>query len=350
MGKKHYLTREFYRLQSVLGYQWAIFTLLLGGRQAGKSYSVTDFFLRQWRKYKRPFYWLRLTETATKKLLQNNAEKLIDPDLKRKYDLDILVNGCNVYEIKRDESGKIIYKELMARVLAINTFYNDKGSGFFDKDFLLDPKMYYNIAIDEFQREKNERNTFDILYAMVNQLENLVRNEKQRLRVIMIGNTLEEASDVLCAFNFIPNNFGRYKLKKKRAIIEYIEPTEEYQKMRKGSIADILMPNASTFTNKIEVDYSLVSKKRRIKPISVIKFRSDKDTWFTIWDSNIIAKYNNEKVEPINMRPYLDGVYNKDRAAGVIAQFDARCFWFKDLITFKEFQKQLTQLKPRANG
>lgn len=42
-----YSTREFYRLQSILGYDWAIFYFLLGGRQAGKSYATTDFFIRQ---------------------------------------------------------------------------------------------------------------------------------------------------------------------------------------------------------------------------------------------------------------------------------------------------------------
>lgn len=350
MSNKKYRNREFYRLQSILGYQWARFLFLLGGRQAGKSYATTDFCLRQWRKYKRPFYWLRLTETSTKKLLQNNAEKLIDPDLRRKYNLDIVVNGCNVYEVKRDSKDKIIEKSLMARVLAINTFYNDKGSGYFDKDFLDNPKMYYNIVIDEFQREKNERNTFDILYAMTNQLENLVRNTKDRLRIILIGNTLEEASDILCAFNFIPNDFGRFKLKSKKAVIEYMEPTESYKEMRKGSIADILMPEASTFTNKIETDYSLINKQRRVTPTCIFKFSKDKTDWFTLWDGRIITKYNNENVRVVNMRPYLDGFYNKEQADGIIARFDIRGFQYKNLIDFKTFQKNISLLKPRKNG
>ena len=102
-------------------------------------------------------------------------------------------------------------------------------------------------------REKNERKTFDIVYAFTNQLENLVRSTKQRLRVICIGNTLEEASDILSNFNFLPEEFGRYKLHKKRAVIEYIEPSEKYKTRRKGTVADILMPDASTFTNEIKM-------------------------------------------------------------------------------------------------
>ena len=163
----------------------------------------------------------------------------------------------------------------MARVLALSTFYNDKGSGLFDKDFLNDPNMFYNICLDEMNRELNEKRSFDILYAFTNQLENLVRSTKTRVRVICIGNTLEEASDILCAFNFLPEEFGRYKLKKKRAVIDYIEPSEKYKERRKGTIADILMPTASTFTNEIKVDDTLVTKERLIKPTTIIKFRND---------------------------------------------------------------------------
>ena len=94
--------------------------------------------------------------------------------------------------------------------------------------------MYYNIAFDEMNREKNEKKTFDIVYAFTNQIENLIRSTKKRVRIICIGNTLEEASDLLCAFNFIPEKFGRFKLKKKRCIIENIEPSEAYMERRKG--------------------------------------------------------------------------------------------------------------------
>lgn len=178
-------------------------------------YSILNPQSILWRKYKRPFYWLRLTDDSAKKLLKNNAEKLIDPDLRRKYELDLETRGDAVYEVERNEEGKVIHRELMARVLSLSTFYSDKGSGLFDKDFLNDPNMYYNICLDEMNREKNEKNTFDIVYAFTNQLENLVRSTKQRLRIICIGNTLEEASDILCCFNFIPEEFGRYKLKSK---------------------------------------------------------------------------------------------------------------------------------------
>lgn len=347
--------REWYSLRSILGYQWAMFYFLLGGREAGKSYATTRFFVSQWRQYGRPFIWLRLSETSARKLLNNNAEKLIDPDIRRTFNLDLTTSGNNVYEVvkrsREDKNGKtkILEKKLMARVFSIATFYNDKGSGLFDKDFLLDPKMYYNICLDEMNREKSEKNSFDIVYSFTNQLENLVRSTKQRLRIICIGNTLEEASDLLCAFNFIPEEFGRYKLKKKRAVVEYIEPTEAYLERRKGTVADILMPNASTFTNKIETDNSLVYKGRCKNPISIIKFSKDSSEWFTLWENGVIAPYNKENKKAIAMRPYLDEIFEPKLMSTVIQQFDYRSYKFKDLITFKRFQKNIALLKPRGN-
>ena len=344
---------QWYNLRPILGhFNYAIFACLIGGREVGKSYSVTNFFVDQWKNKGIPFTWLRLTETAARKLLQNNAEKLVDPDLRRKYDLDLITSGNNVYEVTKrtapDKNGKtkILEKKLMARVYALSTFYNDKGS-IFDKDFLNDPNMRYNVAIDEFEREKGEKNTFDILYSLVNQLENLLRSTKERVKVFFLGNCLEDASEILCAFNFIPESFGIFKLKSKRCVIHNIAPTEEYKERRKGTIADILMPTASTFTNKIDTDNTLINKSQLIAPNYVIKFTKDKGHWYTVWNSNIVTKYNGEKKPVIAMRPYLDEVFNVETQKNMITLFDTRSLQFRNLITFKQFQSDMEELKPR---
>ena len=344
---------EWYNLRPILGFaNWALFYVLLGGREAGKSYSVTNFFVDQFVNKGIPFTWLRLTETAARKLLQNNAEKLVDPDLRRKYNLDLVTSGNNVYQVTErtepDKNGKtkILKKKLMARVYALSTFYNDKGS-IFDKDFLNDKTMKYNIAIDEFEREKGEKNTFDITYSLVNQLENLVRSTKERTRIFFLGNTLEEATDILCAFNFIPENWGIYKLKSKRCVIHYIEPSEAYKERRKGTIADILLPTASTFTNRMETDNSLIDKSQLIAPSYVIKFTKDPNHWYTVWNSNIVSKYNGEKKPVIAMRPYLDEPYAAEMQKNILTLFDTRSLSFRNLITFKQFQADLELLKPR---
>lgn len=379
--------REWYSLRSILGNDWAIFYLLLGGREAGKSYCITKFFCSQFLKYRRPFYWLRLTEASKNKLLQNNAEKLVDPDIRRALNLDLETSGDNVYSVKRNKEGKVIKKTLIARVLALSTFYNDKGTGLFDKDFLKDPKMYYNICLDEMNREKGEKKTFDILYAFVNEIESLTRSTKERMRILMVGNTLEEASDLMTGFNFLPEEFGRYYLvknKKKlqdfkrelkaatvagdeeekkriykkyekvkfghRCVIDYIPPNDAYKARRAGTVSDILTPTASTFTNEIKMDVSLLTKEKLIKPTQIIKFTEDKSTWFTVWDDYKISTYNVEKVtDVVHMIPYSNtGIFDKKRVDSVYARYMTLSYRFKNLISQKKFKKQLELLKPKG--
>ena len=117
--------------------------------------------------------------------------------------------------------------------------------------------------------------------------------------------------------------------------------------MRKGSIADILMPTASTFTNKIDTDTSLINKSQLTAPNYVIKFTKDRAHWYTVWNGNIVTKYNGEKKPVIAMRPYLDEVFNVEAQKNMILLFDTRSLQFRNLITFKQFQSDMEALKPR---
>lgn len=333
-AKQNLPNNEWYSIRSMLGNVWAFFYILIGGREAGKSYAVMDYFAWEWKKRKKPFIWLRLSEASTRKMLSNNAAEFVDADIMRRYDLDLTVKGNQVYD----------HGEAMAKVLALSTFYNDKGVALFDNEFFLG----YNIALDEMNREKNEKKTFDINYAFVNQMENLIRSTKDcnKLRIFLIGNTLEEASDIMCSFNFIPEKFGRFYVRKKKAVIDYIPPSAKYLARRKGTIADLLSPDASTFTNKIEVDTSLVCKDRLKKPSAVIRF--SKTEAYTIWNGNIVAEFNKERVQEINMVAYLDGMFNTQLRDAVIQQFHNRGYLFKNLITQKKFKKSLELLKPKG--
>lgn len=159
--------------------------------------------------------------------------------------------------------------------MACSTFYNDKGIGYFDNEY----NGEYICILDEMNREQAEKNTFDIVYAFTNQLENVIRSTKTKVKIIMIGNTLEEASDLLANLNFIPDDFGRYKLKSKKAVVDYIKPNEKYLERRKEATANLMMGQASTFTNEIKIDRSLlVNKRKRIRPIYIIKFTKEADT------------------------------------------------------------------------
>lgn len=329
--KRLYQMREWYTIRSLLGNDWAFFFILLGARERGKSYSVMEYCLNRFKRHKEPFTWMKLSEASTKKMLSNNAAQFVDPDLVRKYKLNLTTKGTSVY----DEDQK------MATVLALSTAYNDKGVALFDKDF----DGTYNIVLDEFQLEKGQRRTFDVTYNLVVQLENLVRSRKEKIRIFFIGNSTEEASDILSMFNFIPQEFGVYKLRSKKAVIDYMPNSEAYKKRRKGTVGDILAGNTSNFTNNIETDVSRITKQRLISPSYVIKFSKDTSDWFTVWDNRIIAKYNGEKKRGIAMRRYLDEMFNTKEVNTIFEIQDARAFLFHNLITQKQFVYNLSLVK-----
>lgn len=345
---------DWYTVNSIFGNDWAIFFALLGGREAGKSYSAMKWGvenkLKKGDKFK--FYWFRLTEAAANNLLADGGSKLVDPDLKAKYEINTFRKNHTIYTytpVEREtKNGKVVKEKTNVKefceVLACSTFYNTKGVGYFDNTF--DGEYY--IVLDEMNREMSEKNNFDIVYNFVNLLENIVRSTKTRIKVVMIGNTLDEASDILCAFNFLPDGFGRFKLKSKRCVIDYIMPNENYKERRKGTVADLLMSDASTFTNEMKADRSLlVNKRLRHRPVYVIKFKESKDTWFTMWNDNIIAPYNNEQKGIISMRRYLDEIYQQDLVDIVINMYDARKLKFVNLACMRKFSKELRLLKPQ---
>ena len=335
--KKRKLAR-FYNLSSILGNDWAIFYCLIGGRMTGKSYSITDFLCKQKKRLGDNVrnYWMRISETSTKALLANKAKKLIDPDLVRKYDLELSTKGMEVFN-----RGK----EFM-EVIPLSQFGKLKGVGFYDKDFT----GWYNIVLDEFQLEEGEKRTsFDILYNFIGMCENIARTTKNRIRVFLVGNTLQEASSILKAFNFLPEKFGRFKLKSKRCVIDNLEPTEEYLEDRKGSIADILGGgNMSNYTNALTKDLKLLYKGRVTYPQAIIKFSKDTNMWFTLWDKGVVKRYNNESL-PLStdfaMKPYLNTFYSKERVQTIIDMFNARALKFDTLITQAYFTDSMKTIK-----
>lgn len=337
-SQKKRAAARFYNLNSILGNDWAMFYVICGGRMTGKSYSVTDFLCRQKKKHgdQCKNYWMRISETSTKALLSNKANKLVDPDLQRKYELDLSTKGMEVFD----------HGKPFMTVVPLSQFGKLKGQAFYDKDYT----GYINIVLDEFQLEIGERRTsFDILYNFMGMLENIARTTKSNIRVFLLGNTLEEASTILKAFNFLPEQFGRFYLRSKRCVIDNLEPTEEYLKDRKGSLADILGGDSmSNYTNELNKDRQLISKKRLVKPTGIIKFTKSQDNWYTIWDGEIIRKYKGENVREelsIYMRPYQGGLYSVERRKLIIDRYDAKGWKFANLIAQSYFQGELEKIR-----
>lgn len=337
LKKKHKYSRWYTKeLKSLLGHDWAMFYCILGGRMTGKSYALAEFLCNQKRKKGDQVknYWLRISDTSIKYMLANKAEKLIDPDLVRKYHLELSTKGMNVYN----------RGEMFIQCMPLSAMGKLKGVAFFDKDFTGE----INIVLDEFQLEQGERRTsFDILYNFIGMVENIARTTKNKIRIFLVGNTLEEASSILKAFNFLPESFGRFYLRRKRCIIENIAPTEEYLADRKGSAADILGGDQmSNYTNELKKDLSLISKERLSNPQYLIRFGKTNDSCFIVWEGSVVTRYKGQPIKNvIGMKPYLDTLYNPERKQVVIDMFDARAYKFNTLITLSYFQGELQKMR-----
>ena len=90
---------------------------------------------------------MRLNDIAIKNMIMNNAAKMFEPLLVRKYKLEgIKVRGDSIF------LGDL----LLCRVYGLSNAYNNKGSALFDaKEF-----KGVNIIVDEFALEKNQRKSF----------------------------------------------------------------------------------------------------------------------------------------------------------------------------------------------
>lgn len=351
----------WYNLRPLLGNaNWALFYVLIASRQTGKGFAVQDYCLSQWKENPDNYMtWIRLREEHAKELLKNQAQKLFEPMLVRRYGLNLRTSGTEVYHVEEEtyidknghEKKRITKKIKVAEVYGASTYYKTKGQTLMDAEWFEDPKHFKNIVIDECIAEPGEPE-FDRMNALVNLLETMCRDKHERIKIFMLGNNVIDAnsSDIITScFDFFPEEFGIYKLKNKRAVIHNVAPTAEYEQMRKGSIASLLMPNNSTFTNKREEDKALIDKRPLKRPQYVIKFDLEPSSWFTVWDNNIVKRYNKELVRIVPMKPYLGEVYVQDAVGEVMLTFDMRVYHYRDLITFKLFQHYLKLLKPRGH-
>lgn len=326
-----------------------------------------EYFVKMWKLKGIPFYWIRRKETEMKMLLENDAEKLIDAKICRKYKIKSLkTKGNDVYEGKKK----------MCTVLALSTCAKTKGVAYYDPDFLwgepiLDEHghkqykkdgtllrkwtgMEYHICVDEIFKEKGEKSSGDIYYQYKITMENIFRSEKEHIKIFLIANMVESCADIMTkAFNFIPTGeFGRYKLKKKRCVVEYLPPSAKYIQRRTGSYSDLITNDDenrqdANYTNKIKHDLSLITKKRLHKPLFSIHFENGE--YYTVWDDYVINQNHGENCSfKIAMKPYEDLVFDPVYRDWVYDMFNRRLFKFHDLVTMLTFQAWLKLVRPTA--
>lgn len=331
---------RFYNLNSLLGNNWAVFYVICGSRSTGKSYSLQDFICRRKKKLGNMCknFWMRISETSTKALLEDKAKGLIEGPLVKKWDLDLSTKGRTVYN-RGEEFCTVIALSQMAKL---------KGVSFYDHTY----KGEINIILDEFQLETGERRTsFDILYNFINSIETTIREQTHNVRIFLVGNTLEEASTILKAFNFLPEKFGRFYLRSKRCVIDNLQPTEEYLQEKSKSATGLLGGmSMSNYQNTLCRDNELIFKGQVKRPTQIIKFskENDKTKWYTVWDNKVIRKYNNEQLpieRQIFMTPYIGGPYSSEWRKEIIERYDLRGWQFKNFITQSYFEADLKLIR-----
>lgn len=336
-NKELYEAKEWYTIRALLGNQWCNWFICAGARERGKTFSVQDFVLNKFfnpksNLYHVPFYWMRLNDIAIKNMLMNNAAKMFEPLLVRKYHLEnVKVKGDSIF----------IGKLLLCRVYGLSNAYNNKGAALFDKETF----KGVNIIIDEVALEKGQRKTFDVVYNLKMQIENICRSERDNVRVFMMLNNTEDCPELMAMFGFIPVEFGVYKLKRKHCVVDYIPNNKAYEERRKKALANEIDTGTGNFTNKIVRDLESLYRGRLTKPNLIVKFSKDQSDWFTIWEGNVICPYNGEKKPSIAMKRYINDQFIPELRDNIIAQEDVRAFRYKDILTQSLWRKNMEMIK-----
>ena len=253
----------------------------------------------------------------------------------KRYDLHLSTSGMDVFD----------GEERMARIISLSESAKHKGAAMFN----MSEGDAFHCCCDEIQREPNERVLYDIVYNLSSILETMVRFKRDKIKIFMTCNALAANNEICANFNYLPTEHGIYHLKKKKAVIHFVPDSEDYREQRALTVGGILQGNQSNFTNRIEVDKTLLWKKRLEKPQYLIKFTKDTRTWYVVWDHNVVKKWNGEKLKHVvAMRPRLDERYAKTGAEAVIATFNNRCFRYSDASTQITFENEIALLKPRG--
>lgn len=332
----------YYNISPMLSNPKFNFLVICGQGGVGKTFSAYHHVLSATIKNKAKFAILRLTDKAKQNLLSNGARELFDPLIVKKFKLEIRVRNDSIYygktikteRIKKNgdviEEEEFEYKGELCKVLALSDYYNDKGRAMFDASY----NGTYYIVLDEMNRAAGERNTFNVIEALTEQIENLTRNTKCRVVVIMLGNNMHEASAIFQALNFIPNKPGVYRLPKRRAIIHLLEEDIEQKENRLGYV---LNPNATRYKS-VAQDEDI---KKYIKPTKAnarIVFIGKDNFMFTLTTTDVIRSFeNNDAVQSAFQVSLYKNPFHKyavNLARKYIEAIHARQYFFADEVIY----------------
>ena len=299
-------------------------------------------------------FYFRLTDQSIKAMLANKAAKAIDPFLIDKYDLEITCKNNIVYD-----HGK----PLIEFYPLVSAGSKGKGVNLYDCNWFTKPHRYVVTIWDEFlMAEGIEKKSVGDPVAQYRIYMEAILRDAQRLPYqavinFLLANSVSECAPVTgVLFNYIPNpnETQRVKLTRYHTLFWNCPVTEAYKEKRKHSYnADILdLKNDINYTNEVKRDLDLIKPKQaRIhKVTALIKFSKNPVDWFCLYDGKFIRRYRNECVKKdlcIAMKRYLDELYNPELAQMVFDRFDARNFYYADLMSQALFTTKLKLLKAK---
>lgn len=346
----------YYTTHSAYGIPWWTWYWMIGARGRGKSFAAMETVLQYVRRYGQEnvkCYYMRISDASVKSMLDHQGRKAIDAVLVRKYNLNLSVSGYSLYN-----NGKP-FIDFYALVSAAK---KGKGLAEYDPDFLLNQpngvKRFVFVIIDEFmldstQEKKSVGNPYKQFKTYI---ENILRDQEQLdYRAVMVlgcANNVSECNEFLAQLaGFIPQEVGRYKLKRRHMIIDLIPNSKAYIEKRKRSIsADITdFDEDENYTNIVKQDMEQVVKKYCPREITaIIKFGKKTTEWFTEWDGRVIRRYSGQPIKNvISMKRYLDENFVSDAVMTVFEKHDGKYYLYNDLMTKSLFQAELKQIKSR---
>lgn len=213
----------------------------IGSRGRGKTYSGKNYVANKivYDPKFRKFAWIRLTDKACENLLENDGSTFFESSILEKKKLSVMSQGSDVYFKRINEPNEKYIQR--GKVLSLQNYHNWKGNQFEEYDV---------IVIDELVRAENERRTFNIPKAFVNTLETIIR-ERTNVVILIYANAINEMQEIKQLFGFmpLPGKFGVYKLYHQRAIIEYLDDSNEWKQRKSMTIAGRLGQGMSEFKN-----------------------------------------------------------------------------------------------------
>ena len=219
------MNTTFYNYQKLDSYGTHI-KGVIGARGIGKTFGAKKKCCKAAKYDGKHFAWVRDTESACDKIRANNGADFFK-DLAHHwrnnfFDLSKCYIKNDVIFLNGQYAGKL---------LALSTYYNNKGSVFDDIDI---------IVLDEFIPEKIQANRGSRARQFLNTVESIGRLRTD-FQIYILANALDLADDILDIFDLKITDFGYYINRDKDVCIHYAPNNPDFDSKRSKSIAGKLV-------------------------------------------------------------------------------------------------------------